>query len=109
MSFREQLVAQETELSQLRATVKELKQAKASREKTSKEVASLKSLVSSQDEQIAQLNSELERGRLTGSTRDRELGKVKGELAAIARQKDFLARTTEMYEADKRELEMEVQ
>lgn len=109
VSFREQLVAQETELSQLRATVKELKQAKASREKTSKEVASLKSLVSSQDEQIAQLNSELERGRLTGSTRDRELGKVKGELAAIARQKDFLARTTEMYEADKRELEMELQ
>lgn len=52
MSFRSQLVAQEQELLELRETNKELKHQLKSKDKVHKEVAGLKSIISSQDDKV---------------------------------------------------------
>lgn len=42
------------------------------------------------------------------ATRVKEIERLKEELTRISEQKKYLMKTTEMYEADKRELESEV-
>ena len=51
-TFRSQLVAQEQELMELGETNSELKQQLKSKEKVHKEVAKLKSIISSQDDTV---------------------------------------------------------
>ena len=58
--------------------------------------------------QIAQLHAELEKEHGEKAAKEREMTKLQGRLTHISQQKDYLMRTTEMYEADKRELEQEV-
>ena len=54
MTFRSQLVSQEEELLELRETSKEMKHQLKSKDKVHKEVAGLKSIISSQDDKVLQ-------------------------------------------------------
>jgi len=108
VAFRVQLLAQEQELGELRSVVSSLKAQKVSREKSGREMQRLKTIISSQDEQIAQLHAELERAHGNYTSSRRELERTQQQLSQVAQQKDVLMRTTEMYEADKRELEHEL-
>ncbi len=58
--------------------------------------------------QIAQLRAELEKARALRQSSERVVGQLRDQLKRTANEKDILLRTTEIYEADKRELENEV-
>lgn len=126
MTFRSQLVTQEQELLELRDGNKELKHQLKSKEKVHKEVAELKSIISTQDDmvlgscllslcntlnltvQIAQFRAELEKVRALRLSSERIVVQLKEQLKKTSDEKNILLRTTEIYEADKRELEYEV-
>lgn len=128
MTFRSQLVTQEQELLELRDGNKELKHQLKSKEKVHKEVTGLKSIISTQDDmvldscslrlcntlnltihvQIAQLRAELEKVRALRQSSERVVVQLREQLKKTSNEKDILLRTTEIYEADKRELEYEV-
>ena len=57
---------------------------------------------------MAKLQAELEKAKSVRASQDRQTSRLQEQLAQVTQQKDILARTTEMYEADKRELEQEV-
>ena len=58
--------------------------------------------------QIAQLRAELEKARSLRQSSERVVSQLRDQLKKTANEKDILLRTTEIYEADKRELENEV-
>ena len=58
--------------------------------------------------QIAQLRAELEKARALRQSSERVVAQLRDQLKKTANEKDILLRTTEIYEADKRELENEV-
>ena len=59
--------------------------------------------------QIAQLNARLEQVSASEASIKKDSRDLKQQLSRVNQQKQILAKTTEMYEADKRELEHEVQ
>ena len=58
--------------------------------------------------QIAQLRAELEKAKALRQSSERVVAQLRDQLKRTANEKDILLRTTEIYEADKRELENEV-
>ena len=58
--------------------------------------------------QIAQLRAELEKARALRQSSERVVAQLRERLKKTSNEKDILLRTTEIYEADKRELENEV-
>ena len=58
--------------------------------------------------QMVQLTAELERATENRLKAEKEMLICNEKLARVTQQKDYLMKTTEMYEADKRELEQEV-
>ena len=58
--------------------------------------------------QIAQLRAELEKARTLRHSSERVVTQLRDQLKKTTNEKDILLRTTEIYEADKRELENEV-
>lgn len=60
------------------------------------------------DIQIARLNARLEQVSASEASVKKESKELKQQLSRVSQQKQILAKTTEMYEADKRELEHEV-
>lgn len=107
-AFRLQLLAQEQELGELREKVGQLQGQKSSKDKALKEAQRLKSVIASQDEQMAKLQAELEKAKSMRASQDRRVSQLQGQLAQVTQQREILARTTEMYEVDKRELEQEL-
>lgn len=58
--------------------------------------------------QIAQLRAELEKARTLRQSSERVVAQLREQLKKTSNEKSILLRTTEIYEADKRELENEV-
>lgn len=58
--------------------------------------------------QIAQLRAELEKVRALRQSSERVVIQLREQLKKTSDEKNILLRTTEIYEADKRELEYEV-
>jgi kinesin family protein 23 len=107
-SFREQLVGLEGQLGALQASCEELGAQRRGGERREKENAKLKSIISSQDERIARLQAELEQSHAATVSKDHELAGAGEQLAHLTQERELLLRTTEMYEADKRELQDEL-
>ncbi len=57
---------------------------------------------------MVQLTAELEKATRSRLTAERESLALNEKLSRVSQQKQYLMKTTEMYEADKRELEQEV-
>ncbi len=57
---------------------------------------------------MVQLTAELERATESRLKAEQELHEVKSKFSHVAQQREYLMKTTEIYEADKRELEQEV-
>ena len=58
--------------------------------------------------QMVQLTAELEKATEQRLKAQKELAEIKDKYSRISQQKQYLMKTTEVYEADKRELEQEV-
>ncbi len=57
---------------------------------------------------MVQLTAALEKATASRLKAEKELQEVNDKFSRIAQQREYLMKTTEVYEADKRELEQEV-
>ena len=57
---------------------------------------------------MARLQAELERSHAASLAKDHELAQTREQVSLLTQERELLLRTTEMYEADKRDLQEEV-
>ncbi|CAI8044875.1 Kinesin-like protein KIF23, partial [Geodia barretti] len=114
-AFREQLCVMEGQLGSLQTSCEELGTQRKNSERKDKENNRLKTVISSQDENIARLQAELERCHAATMSKGHELSQALQQVAMVTEQlehlsqeRELLLRTTEMYEVEKRELQDEV-
>ncbi|CAI8044878.1 Kinesin-like protein KIF23, partial [Geodia barretti] len=114
-AFREQLCVMEGQLGSLQTSCEELGTQRKNSERKDKENNRLKTVISSQDENIARLQAELERCHAATMSKGHELSQALQQVAMVTEQlehlsqeRELLLRTTEMYEVEKRELQDEL-
>ncbi|CAI8044879.1 hypothetical protein GBAR_LOCUS24855, partial [Geodia barretti] len=105
----------EGQLGSLQTSCEELGTQRKNSERKDKENNRLKTVISSQDENIARLQAELERCHAATMSKGHELSQALQQVAMVTEQlehlsqeRELLLRTTEMYEVEKRELQDEV-
>jgi kinesin family protein 23 len=105
----------EGQLGSLQTSCEELGTQRKNSERKDKENNRLKTVISSQDENIARLQAELERSHAATMSKEHELSQALQQVAMVTEQlehlsqeRELLLRTTEMYEVEKRELQDEL-